>query len=64
MQEFLAGFVTETYQVKLREGFEEAKQLMEPAIDSAIDATLCAKTAAPLNWIHSLTALLSLRADP
>lgn len=35
-QEFLSGFVTETYQLKLREGFDEAKTRMEPGIDSAI----------------------------
>ncbi len=36
-QEFLSGFVTETYQTPLREGFEEAKRLMEPRIDSAVE---------------------------
>ncbi|MCC8116307.1 MAG: primosomal protein N' (replication factor Y) - superfamily II helicase [Planctomycetes bacterium] len=35
-QEFLAGFVTETYQVGLKDGFETAKQLMEPAIRQTI----------------------------
>lgn len=35
-QEFLAGFITETYQVPLKDGFEEAKKRMEPQIDGAI----------------------------
>ena len=35
-QEFLSGFVTETYQIKLKEGFDDAKRRMEPSIDSAI----------------------------
>ena len=35
-QEFLSGFVTETYQVPLKEGFEEAKQVMQPKIMSVI----------------------------
>ena len=35
-QEFLAGFVAETYQVPLKDGFEEAQRRMQPAIDQAI----------------------------
>ena len=35
-QEFLAGFVTETYQLPLKDGFEEAKRRMEPDISTAI----------------------------
>lgn len=35
-QEFLSGFVTETYQVGLRDGFEDAKLRMQPKIDNAI----------------------------
>ncbi len=35
-QEFLSGFVTETYQTSLKDGFEEAKQLMEPQINGAV----------------------------
>ena len=35
-QEFLSGFVTETYQVSLKDGFEDAKQRMEPVIRRAI----------------------------
>ena len=35
-QEFLAGFVTETYQVSLKDGFEEAKRRMESSIMNAI----------------------------
>ena len=35
-QEFLAGFVTETYQLQLKDGFDEAKRRMEPRIDEAI----------------------------
>ncbi len=34
--EFLSGFVTETYKVGLKEGFDDAKRRMEPAIDNAI----------------------------
>lgn len=34
--EFLSGFVTETYQVGLRDGFEDAKQRMRPEIEAAI----------------------------
>ena len=34
--EFLSGFKTERYAVGLREGFEEAKLMMEPKIDSLI----------------------------
>lgn len=35
-QEFLAGFVTETYQVPLKGGFDIAKQVMEPEIMAAV----------------------------
>lgn len=35
-QEFLSGFVTESYQVGLKEGFDEAKTRMVPTIESAI----------------------------
>ncbi|MDR1744426.1 MAG: primosomal protein N' (replication factor Y) - superfamily II helicase [Planctomycetota bacterium] len=35
-QEFLSGFVTETYQVPVKDGVEEAKSRMEPAIMNAI----------------------------
>ncbi|MCC8189913.1 MAG: primosomal protein N' (replication factor Y) - superfamily II helicase, partial [Planctomycetes bacterium] len=35
-QEFLSGFITETYQIPLRDGFEHAKGRMEPEIDAAI----------------------------
>lgn len=35
-QEFLSGFITEAYQLSLREGFDDAKRRMAPAIDSAI----------------------------
>lgn len=35
-QDYLSGFVTETYQVGLRDGFEDAKRRMSPHIDSAI----------------------------
>lgn len=35
-QEFLAGFITETYQVQLKDGFDEAKRRMEPQIHDAI----------------------------
>ena len=35
-QEFLAGFVTETYQTPLKDGFDEAKGRMEPRIRNAI----------------------------
>ena len=35
-QEFLAGFVTETYQVGLKDGFDDAKVRMEPEIENAI----------------------------
>ena len=34
--EFLGGFTTERYAVGLREGYREAKQLMEPTIDNLI----------------------------
>lgn len=34
--EYLAGFVTESYQTALKEGFEEAKERMEPKIESSI----------------------------
>ena len=34
--EFLGGFKTERYAVGLREGFDEAKQIMEPTIDTLI----------------------------
>jgi LSD1 subclass zinc finger protein len=33
---FLAGFVTESYQVQLQDGFEEAKQRMSPVIETAV----------------------------
>lgn len=35
-QEFLAGFVTETYQVPLKNGFDNAKQRMDPDITNAV----------------------------
>jgi hypothetical protein len=35
-QEFLAGFVTETYQVTLKDGFDMAKSRMEGQIENAI----------------------------
>ncbi len=35
-QEFLSGFVTETYKLSLRDGFDDAKRRMEPAVVSAI----------------------------
>ena len=35
-QEFLAGFVTESYQLSLKDGFEEAKRRMEPEIMGTI----------------------------
>ena len=35
-QEFLSGFVTETYQVTLKDGFDDAKKRMEPTIRRAI----------------------------
>ncbi len=35
-QEFLSGFVTETYQTPLKEGFSEAQQLMRPSIENAV----------------------------
>lgn len=35
-QEFLSGFVTETYQLGLKDGFDEAKLRMAPIIDDAI----------------------------
>ena len=35
-QEYLSGFVTETYQVPLREGFEDAQKRMSPVIDNRI----------------------------
>ncbi len=35
-QEFLSGFVTETYQLSLADGFAEAKSRMEPEIAAAI----------------------------
>ncbi len=35
-QEFLSGFVTETYQLSLADGFAEAKARMEPEIAAAI----------------------------
>ncbi len=35
-QEFLSGFVTETYQTPLKAGFDEAKRRMEPGIDARI----------------------------
>ena len=34
--EFLSGFVTEAYQVGLKDGFDDAKKRMAPAIDGAI----------------------------
>jgi hypothetical protein len=36
-QEFLSGFVTETYQTSLKDGFTEAQGLMAPSIDNAIE---------------------------
>ena len=35
-QEFLSGFVTETYQVSLKDGFDDAKRRMVPTIEMAI----------------------------
>jgi predicted RNA-binding Zn-ribbon protein involved in translation (DUF1610 family) len=35
-EEFLAGFVAESYQVDLEQGFERAKQLMAPTIEATI----------------------------
>jgi LSD1 subclass zinc finger protein len=34
--QFLAGFVTESYQTALKEGFEEAKKRMQPIIQTAV----------------------------
>jgi len=39
-QEFLSGFVTETYQVPLEKGFEEAKNRMDPVITNHIRADI------------------------
>jgi LSD1 subclass zinc finger protein len=35
-EEFLAGFVTETYQVGIKEGFTSAQGIMRPKIESAV----------------------------
>lgn len=35
-QEYLSGFITEAYQLNLKEGFEDAKRRMQPSIDTAI----------------------------
>ena len=35
-QEYLSGFITETYQVSLKDGFTDAKRRMEPSIRNAI----------------------------
>jgi hypothetical protein len=34
--QFLAGFVTESYQTELKPGFEEAKERFQPVIESSI----------------------------
>ena len=39
-QEFLSGFVTETYQIPIGEGFDDAKGRMEPVINRTIRADI------------------------
>jgi len=47
---FLAGFVTESYQTQLKEGFDEAKQRMEPVIESTVRSDIGGDT----QQIHSI----------
>jgi LSD1 subclass zinc finger protein len=47
---FLAGFVTESYQVQLQDGFEEAKQRMASAIETAVKSNIGGDT----QQIHSI----------
>jgi len=48
-REYLAGYVTETYQVDLRSGFSDAQQRMQPEIDRAI----CRDIGGDAQRIHS-----------
>jgi hypothetical protein len=47
--EFLSGFVAETYQVALAEGFEHAKGLMQPMIQR----TICQQIGGNHQRVHS-----------
>ncbi len=47
---FLAGFVTESYQTQLKEGFEEAKGRMQPVIESSVRSDI----GGDVQQIHSL----------
>lgn len=47
---FLAGFVTESYQTQLKDGFEEAKQRMKPLIETSAKNDI----GGDLQQIHSL----------
>ena len=47
---FLAGFVTESYQTQLKEGFEEAKDSMKPIIESTVRSHI----GGDVQQIHSL----------
>ncbi|MBC7785787.1 MAG: hypothetical protein H7144_18320 [Burkholderiales bacterium] len=38
--DYLSGFVTETYQVELQDGFETAKQMMDPQIRATVRADI------------------------
>ncbi len=48
---FLAGFVTESYQTELKEGFEEAKQRMKPIIENTVRGHI----GGDVQQIHSLS---------
>lgn len=48
---FLAGFVTESYQTQLKEGFEEAKQRMRPVIEGTVRSDI----GGDVQQIHSLS---------
>jgi LSD1 subclass zinc finger protein len=47
---FLAGFVTESYQTQLKDGFEEAKQRMKPLIEDAVKSDI----GGDVQQIHSI----------
>lgn len=48
---FLAGFVTESYQTELKQGFEEAKLRMRPVIESTVRSDI----GGDVQQIHSLS---------